>query len=197
MFRYLPDLVSAAALEAMLADARFAPTITAAVPWEVHIVSGKTRKRLVQALKAAAGTGEITPDFETDETAIWPTAQTDFALPHYLDFFGAPHIALLFMRPVAESLSVAADAGLYCGALLEALPRHGLVGVLQTKIALYAGTVREVLDMDPSLKMLSCIAFGFPDPQYPDGPAKEASGNKAELVFHPCRSRSSSRSRMP
>lgn len=197
MFRFLPDSVSAATLETMLAEARDVPTITSVMLREFHIVSGKTRESMVRALKAAAGAGQISPDFATDETAIWPTAQSDFAIPHYLNFFGAPHIALLFMHPGPESLSVAADAGLYSGAFLEALRPHGLIGVLQARIALYAGTVREVLDLDQSMIMLACIAFGFPDPRYPEAPVERAPDKQGGLVFHPSRQPSSSRDWTP
>lgn len=43
----------------------------------------------------------------------------------------------------------------------------GIAGVPQTLLSLFAGTAREVLGVDPSLKMLFGISFGYPEPGHP------------------------------
>lgn len=43
------------------------------------------------------------------------------------------------------------------------LTAHGLGGIPQTMLGFYADTIRELLGIDPSLKMLFGISFGYPD----------------------------------
>src|SRR3546814_8693820 len=71
-----------------------------------------------------------------------------------LQFFGAPHVALLFMAPVYETVRVAGDVGMFGQSLLLSLEAHGLGGVPQTLLSFFAGAAREVLGIDPMYKML-------------------------------------------
>lgn len=80
-----------------------------------------------------------------------------------LEFFGAPHVAMLFMPAFHDGVRVASDVGMYAQTFLLSLAAHGLAGVPQTYLGFYADTVREVLGVDPSLKMLFGISFGYPD----------------------------------
>jgi len=52
---------------------------------------------------------------------------------------------------------------MYAQTFLLSLVAHGLGGVPQTLLGFFAGTVREVLGIDPALKMLFGISFGYPD----------------------------------
>src|SRR5690606_28399832 len=80
-----------------------------------------------------------------------------------LEFFGAPHVCLLFMPPFCDSVRIAGDIGMYAQTFLLSLTAHGLQGCPQTFLGFFADTVREVLDIDPELKMLFGISFGYPD----------------------------------
>src|SRR3546814_17644328 len=84
-----------------------------------------------------------------------------------LQFFGAPHVALLFMAPVYETVRVAGDVGMFGQSLLLSLEAHGLGGVPQTLLSFFAGAAREVLGIDPMYKMLFGISFVYPEPGNP------------------------------
>jgi nitroreductase len=187
---FLPDHVPDALIQAVVDDARYAPSNSNIQPWVVHIASGTARDRLSNAMLEAAAEERMTPDvpFSYDDlhgvykerqqaqgAAYFQAAgisrdaaeQRRFAILRNLEFFGAPHVCLLFMAPVYETVRVAGDVGMYGQTFLLSLAAHGLAGVPQTLLSLFAGTVHETLGIDPSLKMLFGISFGYPEPDNP------------------------------
>ena len=91
------------------------------------------------------------------------TEDRRLASRYNLEFFGAPHAALLFMPSFGDDVRVAGDIGMYGQTFLLSLTAHGLGGIPQTMLGFYADTIREMLGIDPSLKMLFGISFGYPD----------------------------------
>lgn len=85
------------------------------------------------------------------------------AARYNLTFFGAPHVALMFMPEVGDNVRVAADIGMYAQTFLLALTAHGLGGIPQTMLGYFADTARDCLKIDRSMKMLFGISFGYPD----------------------------------
>jgi nitroreductase len=83
-----------------------------------------------------------------------------------LSFFGAPHVALLFM-PTFGNEREASDIGMFAQTLLLGMTAYGLAAVPQTSIALWAAPIRKVLNIDPSLKLMFGIAFGYEDKTKP------------------------------
>ncbi|WP_338152914.1 nitroreductase family protein [Chimaeribacter coloradensis] len=87
--------------------------------------------------------------------------------------------------PGCSAVRVAGDIGMYAQTLLLSLTAHGLGGIPQTMLGFYAGTIREALGIDPSLKLLFGISLGYPDR---DHPANQYRINKAPLeesvTFH-------------
>lgn len=187
---FLPDPVPDALLQLLADDARHAPSNSNVQPWVVHIVSGATRDRLSKAMLEAAAEERMSPDFPFNYDDLYgpyrerqqaqgaayfqaagigreATEQRRFAILRNLEFFGAPHVCLLFMAPVYESVRVAGDVGMYGQTFLLSLAAHGLAGVPQTLLSLFAGTARDVLGIDPSLKMLFGISFGYSEPDNP------------------------------
>jgi nitroreductase len=168
MRSYLADPVPDALLQAVLDDARYTPSNCNAQPWVVHIASGATRDKLSKAMLAAAAEGRFTPDFpwSTDDfygvykeraqpqgAAYFQAAGIErgeaevrrLSMLRNLEFFGAPHVCLLFMAPAYETVRVAGDVGMYGQTFLLSLAAHGLAGVPQTLLSLFAADVREVL----------------------------------------------------
>jgi len=166
MRSYLADPVPDALLQAVLDDARYTPSNCNAQPWVVHIASGATRDKLSKAMLAAAAEGRFTPDFpwSTDDfygvykeraqpQAYFQAAGIErgeaevrrLSMLRNLEFFGAPHVCLLFMAPAYETVRVAGDVGMYGQTFLLSLAAHGLAGVPQTLLSLFAADVREVL----------------------------------------------------
>jgi nitroreductase len=78
-------------------------------------------------------------------------------------FFNAPHVALLFMPAIGDNVKVAGDIGMYGQTLLLSLAAHGLGGVPQTVLGLFADTIRETLGVSSDLKLLFGISFGYPN----------------------------------
>lgn len=181
-----PNLVPEAVLRAVLEDAQRAPSNCNTQPWQVHLVSGDKRDALNRALLKADEAGNVTPDFSfalADYHGVYSERSKAQGAAYYqaigvareayderrtaslrnLEFFGAPHVALLFMPTFGDNVRVAGDIGMYAQTFLLSLTAHGLGGIPQTMLGFYADTIREVLGVDPSLKMLFGISLGYPD----------------------------------
>lgn len=181
-----PHVVSDDVIRSVLDDAQLAPSNCNTQPWQTHIVSGATRDALSKAILAADAAGVLTPDFSfaiSDFNGVFNQRAKDQGAAYYqaigvprdaydqrrdasrrnLEFFGAPHVALLFMPEVGDNVRVAGDIGMYAQTFLLSLTAHGLGGIPQTMLGFYADTIREGLGIDPSLKLLFGISFGYPN----------------------------------
>jgi nitroreductase len=183
---FLPTRVPDSMIASVLQDAQCAPSNCNTQPWHVHVVSGSSRDRLSQALLAAEAAGRMSLDFSfsaNDVHGIYGERLREQGAAYYqalgisrealaerraaslrnLEFFGAPHAAFLFMPVFGDAVRVAGDIGMYGQTFLLSLAAHGLGGVPQTVLGMYADTIREELGVDPSLKLLFGISFGYPD----------------------------------
>lgn len=184
--RFLSRPVPDGLLRTVVEQAQLAPSNCNTQPWQVHIASGAVRDRLSQALLAADEAGENSRDFSfstADYPAVPHQRAKDQGAEYYkaigvareatedrliatkrnLDFFGAPHVAFLFMPSVGDNVRVAGDIGMYGQTFLLSLVANGLGGIPQTMLGFYADTIRSVLGVDESLKLLFGISFGFVD----------------------------------
>jgi nitroreductase len=205
---FLPTPVPDALLAAVLDDARLAPSNCNTQPWEVHIASGATRDRLSQAMIHAFDTGRRSLDFTFDGECypgVYGERRAEQGRSYYaavgvardspderravalrnLEFFGAPHVALLFMPPIGDCVRTAADVGMYGQTLLLSLVAHGLAGIPQTFLGFFADTARTVLGVDSGAKLLFGISFGYPDEIAPSAAFRIGRAAIAETVkFH-------------
>jgi nitroreductase len=186
--RFLPTPLPGEDIHAILHDAQRAPSNSNTQPWVVHLVSGATRNTLARQLLAAFERGESSPDFTLDygqgrhlqrshEHAAKLYRAQDIersdrrgrmnSVRHNLDFYGAPHAALVFMPMLGDGVRAAGDVGMYAQNFLLSLTAHGYRGIPQTIIGQYADTVRAVLGLPDDLKMLFAIAFGLGDDSEP------------------------------
>ncbi|AIC22911.1 nitroreductase [Pseudomonas chlororaphis] len=186
MREFLPEALPSELIQSVLEDAQQAPSNCNIQPWQVHVVSGKKRDELAAALMAADAASHFTPDYYFDMSeypALYAGRAQSSAKARYdainvsredkegrsralrlnLDFFGAPHVAFLFMPALGDSVRVASDIGMYGQTFLLSLTAHGLAGIPQTMLGMYADTVREELGIEPELKMLFGISFGYAD----------------------------------
>jgi nitroreductase len=184
--RFLPEPLDEGTLEELFADAVTAPSNCNTQPWEVHVVSGAARDRVVAALLKAAAETEPHPDFSFEAGAytgvLGERRQAQGAAYHEalgikredwegrqgvssdnLKLFGAPHAAFLFMPQIGDSVRVAADVGMFAQTLLLALTARGLAGVPQTSLSRFPDPVREELGLSSDSKLLFGISFGRPD----------------------------------
>lgn len=183
---FLPDPVPEEVVASVLEDAQCAPSNCNTQPWQVHIVSGQTRDVLSQAMLEAHEAGNLSLDFSFSADDVHGVygerlrqqgaayyqalgiprealAERKTAALRNLSFFGAPHAAFLFMPVFGDGVRVAGDMGMYGQTFLLSLAAHGLGGVPQTVLGMHADTIRKVLGIDPSLKLLFGISFGYPD----------------------------------
>lgn len=205
---FLPHPVTDDILRSVLEDAQQSPSNCNTQPWQTHIVSGMKREALSRALLAADEAGQLTPDFSfgiDDFPGIYRERYKEQGAAYYqaigvkrddydqrrvasrrnLEFFDAPHVALLFMPEVGDNVRVAGDIGMYAQTLLLSLTAHGLGGVPQTSLGFYSEAIRNELGIDPSLKLMFGISLGYPDMAHP---ANQYRINKAPLsesvTFH-------------
>ena len=183
---FLPEPVPNSVLHEVFELAGKSPSNCNSQPWLVEVVSGVTRDRMSTALLQAAGEGRFSPDFPVDETEYTELcsdrrkdqgaryyqamgiARDDkearsTAILHNLRFFGAPHAAFLFMPMFCGGVRVASDVGMYAQSVLLALEAYGISSCPQTVLGFFAATVRQVLKIDESHKLLFGISFGYED----------------------------------
>ncbi|WP_150251616.1 nitroreductase [Nocardiopsis deserti] len=200
---FLPDPVPAADIRAVLEDAQRAPSNCNTQPWQVHVVSGAHRDVLSAALLQADRDGRFSSDFSFDYAdfgdGLYLQRAQEQGAAYYqslgversdtrgrreaalrnLEFFDAPHVALLFMPRFGDGVRVAGDVGMYAQTFLLALEARGLAGIPQTMLGSYADVVRESLGVEPQMKLLFGISFGLADPE---GPASEYRMGRAPLA---------------
>ncbi|WP_159996500.1 nitroreductase [Roseomonas sp. 18066] len=182
---FLSTPVPEAIIRDVLEDAQRSPSNCNTQPWNIHVVSGAKRLALAEALHEASEAERYTPDFFWDEAAFqgrYGERRREHGKLYYESmgvqredkegrrkasarnflFFNAPHVALLFMPVIGDNVRVAGDLGMYGQTFLLSLTAHGLGGVPQTVLGLFADTIRETLGIPDDLKLLFGISFGFP-----------------------------------
>jgi len=199
-------VVDQALIEHIFSIAGRAPSNCNTQPWAVHVVSGRKLERLRDILPVNTMRGMTTLDYpyEPKYDGVYQERQYDAANQMYgavglerkdkeqrmeifmrnYRFFGAPHVAFLFL-PEHFGLREAADIGMYAQTLMLALAAHGLGSCPQTSLGFHADAVREVLEVNASYKLLFGISFGYEDL---DDPINNTRMGRAELsettVFH-------------
>ncbi|MCY9005599.1 nitroreductase family protein [Peribacillus frigoritolerans] len=96
------------------------------------------------------------------------------------EFFNAPHAAFLFMPSFGDNVRVASDIGMYAQSFLLSLTSRGIGSIPQTRLGMFADTVRQVLGVSDDMKLLFGISFGYPD--------KEARANSFRMGRDPIES---------
>ena len=188
------DPVPAALIDRVFDMAQLAPSNCNVQPWVSHVVSGAAAERMRHALHEAARTGEkMTPDFPL--TGAYPgeyrTRQVDAAKALFaatgvarddvaartesflrnFRFFDAPHAVFLFL-PAWAGMREAADCGMFAQSLMLALTANGLASCAQGALSHHAAIVHRELGVDPELKLLFGIAFGYEDADHPANAAR-------------------------
>jgi nitroreductase len=181
---FRPEPVPDEVLQAVFSLAAAAPSNANTQPWSIEVVSGAARDALSEALLAARARGEMSTDFPYRDdlyTGVQAARRRAFGATMFsalgigrddhaaraaydvesLRFYGAPHVALLFLPPNAEA-RMAADLGMYGQTLLLALAAYGVASCPQGLLSFYADTVREQLGVHDR-KLLFGVSFGYHD----------------------------------
>lgn len=185
---FLPDPLPADVIREVLEDARWAPSHSNTQPWTTHIVSGAARDALSSALLEAHDAGRRTPDFtETYGDGVHLARSQRLAAAMYgargiaredregrdevvrenLRFFGAPHVAMLFVPELGDGVRAASDVGMYAQNFLLSLSGRGFQALPQAVHGMYAETVRWALGVPSDQKLMFGIAFGTAAPDSP------------------------------
>lgn len=181
---FLPDNIEQETLDRVFNLAQYAPSNCNTQPWQVHVVGGETAQKVKSALTQRIAQGEMQMDFDfiPKYSGIYKERQYDAARQLYgamgierhdmearqqafmrnYQFFDAPYAALLFM-PEDFSTREAADVGMYAQNLMLALTASGIASCPQAALSFHADSVREILGIESTMKLLFGIAFGYED----------------------------------
>ena len=187
---FLPDPVDPATLARIFETAAQAPSNCNTQPWSSHVVSGAMRDRLSDIfLNQTIAQGRHSLDFPYDAKYedVYRKRQIDVAVLLYealgverddregrqqawlrnLEFFGAPHVVFIFM-PDWCGIREACDVGMYAQNLMLSMNAHGVANCPQTILGYDAESVRRELKIDPQMKLLFGISFGYEDQSLPE-----------------------------
>ncbi len=182
---FLPKPVPAATLRAVFELAQWSPSGTNVQPWQVYVASGATCERLRQGFLERFDAGErIQTDHAPDGRtgAPWQERKRGCARALYsamgiewedragraravrrnYEFFDAPHAVFFGIHEIFGTQS-ACDVGMYAQTLMLAMTAHGIASCAQGSLRNYPDFVREVFGIEPEVKILFGISFGYED----------------------------------
>jgi nitroreductase len=176
-------------LKEVLQAAGRSPSYKNTQPWEVSIVTGKTRDALADKLfKIASDNTAPLYDFPAPES--WPAAMNFRAKDHgtkrfnalgigrddstlrnelrlqNFKFFGAPCAVFFFMDASLEHWS-ALDMGLFLQSFTLAAHGAGLGTCMQASVSGYPDAIRECLGLPVNKKLIVAMSLGYPDMEAP------------------------------
>ncbi len=171
-------------IETVFTTAQQSPSNCNTQPWHIHVVSGKRCEKLRKQFPELMAKGELSMDFpfEGKYDGVYRDRQYAAALALYdalgikreekgrraeafaknFSFFGAPHVAFVFMEDFCD-VREAADVGMYAQTLMLAMQANGIACCPQTALSFFADAVREFLGIDEGHKLLFGISFGYED----------------------------------
>lgn len=205
---FLPRPVDAGIIHALLDAACSAPSGSNTQPWHVHVVQGRTREQLAQALCKAHSQGVP----EQREYEYYPTQwrspylerrrENGWGLYSTLgitkgntqamhaqrgrnyEFFGAP---VVMMFSIDKDLEYGSwlDYGMFLQNIMIAARAAGLHSCPQAAVANYPDIVKPLLGIPESQTLMCAIALGYEDPAEPANRFR-ATRQKVEefTVFH-------------
>lgn len=203
---FLPKAVPQPMLDEVFELAQTAASNCNTQPWQVHVASGESCEALREGLPQALMSGQFSMDFpyEGKYEGVYKDRQYDAANQLYTSmgisrddkegrhaaflnnfaFFGAPHVAFLFL-PEQFGLREAADVGMYAQNLMLSMTAFGLASCPQTALSFNADMVREVLAIPSNMKLLFGLSFGYEDPSVAANTARVGRAALAQAVhFH-------------
>ena len=204
---FLEQPIEPAVLEKIFETAAQAPSNCNSQPWQLHVVSGEKRDRLAGIFSETIGSGNFSKDFpyEGKYEGVYRQRQLDVGILLYqalgitredregkkraflrnIEFFGAPHAVFVFM-PDWCGIREAADVGMYAQNLMLAMQSHGLASCPQTILGYDADSVRSELGIDPEMKLLFGISFGYENRKLPENQIVPDKAGLSESVHFHC-----------
>lgn len=190
---FLPERgVSAAIVQAVLADAARSPSASNTQPWKVYACAGDRRDRLSRALLAAHACGGVE---HVDDYRYYPSAwrepylgrrrkvgkdlygllgikrgDTEAMSRQYArnyEFFGAPVGLFFTIDRKFDGQAAWIDLGMYLHGVMLAALGHGLATCAQQAFARYHLIIRAELAIPDSEIVVCGMSIGYPDPEAP------------------------------
>lgn len=188
--RFLPDPVSVATIEKILAAASRSPSGTNFQPWSVHVVTGGARDRLSHAVTAAAEAENVSEEYPYAPSPIgepyltrrrrlghelyrlYGVARDDHparkrAMLRNFAFFGAP-AGLFFTMDRSLLYGSWLDCGMFMQSVMVIARAFGLDTCPQQAWCEYGATVHDVLAIPDTQVIVSGMAIGRADPEAPE-----------------------------
>lgn len=201
---FLPDPVPQDLLRKVFELAQWSPSGTNVQPWQVCVASGATRDALRDTFMARVRDkqpatpdhtdGRLPEEFRSrrrdcakvlfDAMGIDWEDKPGRAKASFRNFemFDAPHMAFLCMHETFGKAS-AADVGMYAQTLMLALTANGLASCAQGTMAHFPEVVRETFGLDPEIKVLFGLGFGYEDSSVPANAARTTRAPLEESVI--------------
>lgn len=184
-----PEPVPRATITDILTTAQLTASWCNSQSWQLAITSGAGTERLRAALNAAATSGDVqTPDFEfpREYRGVHRDRRRESGFALYeslgierddhagrlrqtmqnLNFFGAPHVAIVHVDEALGPYGAVDCGGLVSNVLLAATA-HGVGSVAQAALAMYPDTLRAELGLGDDRRIVCGISFGYPDVDHP------------------------------
>ncbi|ASK28391.1 nitroreductase [Neisseria chenwenguii] len=184
---FLPEEIPQNVIDEVVKDAIAAPSACNTQPWNVHIISGETLKKVSDKIKYNYENGILSPDSYFDQSeytgifeARWRNqykfvydgfgvAREDKEGRHRVnllnaEFYGAKHSALFFVPKFGDNTeAIAADMGMFGQNFMLSLTARGYGSIPQLMIGVFGSGVREMLGVSDDYKLVWGVSFGVPD----------------------------------
>ncbi|HXI87683.1 MAG TPA: nitroreductase, partial [Parvularculaceae bacterium] len=199
---FLPTLVEEGLIREILEIAKFAPSGGNVQPWQVHVVLGPARDRLVATVKKAIAEDPLADesDFPIYPPSLWepyrtrryalgeamyellgiPREDKPARLAHVarnFEFFGAP-AGLFFSLDRNFNPNQWAHLGMLMLAVSLVAEEKGLATCMQESWMLRARTVSKFLGLSETQQLFCGMALGYADP---DAPVNKLRSERAPL----------------
>lgn len=202
---FLDKPVNRDTIEALLDVARWAPSGGNLQPWNVMVVTGKTKQRIGNEIIQARANGKkersdfsYYPDewFEPYKSrrvasgvALYQALQIkrediekrNQAWNNNFRFFDAP-VGLLFFIERNLGRGAWVDLGIFLQSLMLTATAHGLATCPQASLADYPDIVRKILAIDEKYALVCGLSLGYADPDVPENNYRTERANVNEFT---------------
>ena len=187
--KFKQDPVARETIMDLLETARWSPSYKNSQPWEIVILSGKSKEAVTKLMNRLLE-AKTAPSPDIPAPTSWPKAEqgridqlmakrlaaTGINLndPEVIkqsklanfNFYGAPHGIYLFQDNSLSPWSLL-DLGLFAQSLMLTAHDMGLATVPQAFATDYAKQVKELLHIAPTKRLVLGLSIGYPDLESP------------------------------
>jgi nitroreductase len=189
---YLDTPIAQETVRALISSASRAPSGGNLQPWQVHVVAGDARQRVIQAVRdqmAKTPFGETDPEYSIYPKPLgepWRTRRFECGEAVYaslnipredksarlgqiaknFEFFGAP-VGLFLSIHKSMQPGQWADLGMFTQSFMLAAAEAGLASCAQESWAVFPHTVKQSVGIGDDYTLFCGIALGHADPDAP------------------------------